>query len=223
MPLGGTSNHFRTETLRQCGGWDPYNVTEDADLGIRLFRKGWRCRTLSLPTYEEAPVQLSSWMKQRTRWIKGWMQTLLVHSRHPVRFSRELGFGNTIVFHLFLSCIVLSALIHPFFLIAMVNSIVHFYGTEISQNASFLFATAIFNMAGGYSTYVMLAFLVHKKAGARLSFSMIATLPLYWLLISAAAWRALFHLIFWPHKWEKTPHGLSTLQFRFRDQRAIKR
>jgi cellulose synthase/poly-beta-1,6-N-acetylglucosamine synthase-like glycosyltransferase len=74
FPLGGSSNHFRTAALRRVGGWDPYNVTEDADLGIRLHRFGYRCAALSSATYEEAPARFGPWLKQRTRWYKGWMR-----------------------------------------------------------------------------------------------------------------------------------------------------
>ena len=74
LPLGGTSNHFRRAALERAGGWDPFNVTEDADLGIRLARLGYRCATLDLPTLEDAPTSLRTWTKQRTRWFKGWMR-----------------------------------------------------------------------------------------------------------------------------------------------------
>jgi cellulose synthase/poly-beta-1,6-N-acetylglucosamine synthase-like glycosyltransferase len=73
LPLGGSSNHFRTTALRRVGGWDPYNVTEDADLGIRLARLGYRSTALSSATYEEAPASFGPWLRQRTRWYKGWM------------------------------------------------------------------------------------------------------------------------------------------------------
>ena len=74
IPLGGSSNHFRTETLRKVGGWDPYNVTEDADLGMRLARFGYRCGVIDSTTYEEAPTDVRRWLNQRSRWFKGWMR-----------------------------------------------------------------------------------------------------------------------------------------------------
>ena len=91
IPLGGSSNHFRTSVLRQLGGWDPYNVTEDADLGIRLCRFGYRTAVVASSTYEEAPAYIRPWLKQRTRWFKGWMQTWLVHMRRPRQLLRDLG------------------------------------------------------------------------------------------------------------------------------------
>src|SRR5690606_21252526 len=98
LPLGGTSNHFRRAALEAVGGWDPYNVTEDADLGVRLARFGYRAATLTLPTREDAPDQLGAWMRQRTRWYKGWLQTWLVHTRQPLRLTRELGWRGMVGF-----------------------------------------------------------------------------------------------------------------------------
>ena len=83
LPLGGSSNHFRTDVLRRIGAWDPYNVTEDADLGMRLARFGYRTEVINSTTYEEAPGRVGPWLRQRTRWFKGWMQTWLVHMRSP--------------------------------------------------------------------------------------------------------------------------------------------
>ncbi len=100
MPLGGTSNHFRTQVLRDIGGWDAYNVTEDADIGIRLAQLGYRVSMISFTTYEEAPVPLGPWLRQRSRWLKGYMQTWLVHMRHPLLLLRRAGLGGGIVFAL---------------------------------------------------------------------------------------------------------------------------
>ena len=91
VPLGGTSNHFRTDVLRELGGWDPFNVTEDCDLGVRIYRAGYRTRMLGSTTWEEATSQLGNWLRQRSRWVKGFLQTHLVHSRHPLRMVRHLG------------------------------------------------------------------------------------------------------------------------------------
>ncbi|MEL6751139.1 MAG: glycosyltransferase, partial [Pseudomonadota bacterium] len=113
LPLGGTSNHFRMDLLRDVGGWDAHNVTEDADLGLRIARNGLRISTLRHPTLEEAPVDFLPWLKQRTRWFKGWFQTWLVHMRHPIRQMRELGWRGTIAFHVLVTGMVVSALVHP--------------------------------------------------------------------------------------------------------------
>lgn len=209
LPLGGTSNHFRLSALRKVGGWDPYNVTEDADLGIRLFRYGYRCGTLTLPTFEECPPNFIPWLKQRTRWIKGWMQTILVHNREPIKFLKQLGMKNMLMFHLFLTTIVISTLIHPMFLYICIQQII--YAPQYAMNGYDLamIATSIFNLVGGYTTYGLLAYAVLQSAGKDTMAKWLFTLPLYWLLISIAAWRALIHLFLQPHKWEKTPHGLA--------------
>ena len=94
VPLGGTSNHFRTDVLRKLHGWDAWNVTEDADLGVRLALAGWRVADLPSATLEEAPAELSAWMEQRTRWMKGYMQTCLTHGRRPLRSLRALGMAR---------------------------------------------------------------------------------------------------------------------------------
>src|SRR4029077_12998256 len=116
LPLGGSSNHFRTDALRAVDGWDPYNVTEDADLGMRLARLGFGAAVIGSTTYEEAPARLAPWIRQRTRWFKGWMQTWLVHMRHPLRLARELGLAGFLTFQLVVGGTVLSALVHPVFI-----------------------------------------------------------------------------------------------------------
>jgi len=195
--------------LKSIGAWDPYNVTEDADLGIRLFREGYRSATITLPTYEEAPPQLWPWVKQRTRWLKGWMQTVLVHSRNPFHFFSDIGFKNTIAFHLLMTSIIISALIHPFF-IAIFTWQAFSWGSAASSGVDgLLIATSVFNLVGGYTTYALLAYAVLKNSRYNACSKLLFTLPIYWLLISFAGWRALIHLIVKPHEWEKTPHGLA--------------
>ena len=98
IPLGGTSNHFRTETLRELGGWDPFNVTEDADLGIRASAKGYKVGVINSTTYEEANSQVGNWIRQRSRWIKGYMQTSLVYLRNPIDLVKRVGVKNALGF-----------------------------------------------------------------------------------------------------------------------------
>lgn len=116
LPLGGTSNHFRADVLVGVGGWDPYNVTEDADLGMRLYRRGFYARVLSSTTYEEACSGLKNWFMQRTRWLKGWMQTYMVHMRTPFKLLRELGLWKFIGFQAIIGGPIFSCLAHPVFL-----------------------------------------------------------------------------------------------------------
>ncbi len=113
IPLGGTSNHFRMAALKWLMAWDPFNVTEDADLGMRLARSGYRCAMLPSTTYEEAPRHLMSWLRQRTRWLKGYLQTWLVHMRSPRRLWRELGPLGFLGFQTVVGGTILSALVHP--------------------------------------------------------------------------------------------------------------
>ena len=91
IPLGGTSNHFRTDVLRELHAWDPFNVTEDADLGIRMAQKGYRVGVVDSTTFEEASCRAGQWIRQRSRWIKGYMQTFLVHTRRPLHLSAATG------------------------------------------------------------------------------------------------------------------------------------
>ena len=209
IPLGGTSNHFKTEILKNIGGWDPYNVTEDADLGVRLFREGYRCSTITLPTFEEAPPKLIPWIKQRTRWLKGWMQTVLVHSRNPLHFFSDMGFKNTIAFHLLLTSIIISALIHPLFLCVIFWQLISLGTPSAAGVDGLLVATSAFNLVGGYTTYGLLAYAVLQSSRYSSCTKLLFTLPFYWILISIAGWRAFVHLIVKPHEWEKTPHGLA--------------
>jgi cellulose synthase/poly-beta-1,6-N-acetylglucosamine synthase-like glycosyltransferase len=91
MPLGGTSNHFKADVLKELDGWDPFNVTEDCELGVRLYRMGYRTTMVDSTTWEEATSRLWNWMRQRSRWVKGFFQTHLAHMRNPFRTLRELG------------------------------------------------------------------------------------------------------------------------------------
>lgn len=100
LPLGGTSNHFKTDILQKIGGWDPFNVTEDCDLGIRLYKHGYRTALLDSTTCEEANSNLWNWVRQRSRWVKGFMQTHLAHMRHPIRTVRSLGLWGTFGFYM---------------------------------------------------------------------------------------------------------------------------
>ena len=202
--LGGTSNHFRADVLRAVGGWDPHNVTEDADLGIRLKRFGHNVEMIDVPTYEEAPEKFSIWLKQRTRWFKGWMQTSIVHLRDPKRTLNELGFGRFLSLQLYSSLLLISALGHPFFIAYLVYQFV--LGLFGGAHDVFFLLTA--NLIFAYLVHMMLAYRALAYRGKQRIFIYSLTLPFYWPLLSVAAWRALFQLYSAPHFWEKTPHGM---------------
>jgi len=211
LPLGGTSNHFKRAALERAGGWDPYNVTEDADLGMRLSRMGYSLGTLAKPTYEEAPISVLVWLKQRTRWFKGWLQTWLVHMRDPAKLYRDLGLAGFLSFHIMITGMVVSALVHPLLL--------YFVGETIWQAISMGWRTVVLSwvfwldLATILIGYLAFASLALRTLGLLLNGPRVSILwltPLYWLLLSVAAWRAALHLIYKPHEWEKTPHRIQS-------------
>ncbi len=208
LPLGGTSNHFRREALVEVGGWDPFNVTEDADLGLRLARFGYRSATLDLPTLEEAPATVWPWMRQRTRWFKGWMQTWLVHTRQPLRLLHELGWRRFLGFNLIGTGLIVSALIHPVYLatlVVMATDPLDLWG-DGGAFAAMVVGVNLFNLVAGYTAMAALATRTLDLRGDRRGAWALVLLPIYWLLMSLASYRALVQLVARPHKWEKTPH-----------------
>lgn len=211
MPLGGSSNHFHTATLREAGGWDSYNVTEDADLGLRLARFGFRSDMIDSTTYEEAPAQLAPWLRQRTRWFKGWIQTWLVHMRQPRLLWRKLGWPGFVAFQLIVGGNALAALVHPLFLAGFIYALANGAplwsadGVIILIFAALYGATALF----GYLTSAFLCWLGLARRGLLANAWVLLLMPVHWLLLSLAAWRALYQLVVAPYEWEKTEHGLA--------------
>ncbi|WP_244480267.1 glycosyltransferase family 2 protein [Rhizobium sp. Root1220] len=208
MPLGGTSNHLRVAALRTCGAWDPYNVTEDADLGMRLYRLGYRCGTVDCPTYEEAPGTFNIWLNQRTRWFKGWLQTWLVMMREPSKLVHEMGVGPFLVFQLLIGGMLLSSLTHPWLIMLLVSTasylMLGFPSPGTGERALFVLDCA--NMLASYGLFLLLgriAMLRDEKK--RVGWRWIG-IPVYWLMISVAAWRAIFQLPVKPFFWDKTAH-----------------
>jgi hypothetical protein len=191
LPLGGTSNHFRIGVLRELGAWDPYNVTEDADLGMRLHRAGYRVETLDSTTYEEACCQPIAWIKQRTRWLKGWMQTFGVHMRAPAATLRETGLSGFLAFHAYFAGIIVSSLAHPIFYCVLAYDA--FEGTLFKGGTfrdDLLLIIALLNFAGGYAVNLALGALSLRGAGHRGIWPHAVFIPVYWLFVSAAAYRS---------------------------------
>ena len=212
VPLGGTSNHFRRETLAAVGGWDPFNVTEDADLGFRLARRGWRTTVVWSTTWEEAPAGFRSWFRQRTRWLKGWMQTYLVHTRRPLRLIADLGLRGALGFHTLMGGLVLSALAHPllYALLAWQAAAGRLLAPAETPLEAVLWAVAWINLAAGYlASIVVGAVSALRRGQPGLALSALL-MPLCWLLVSAAAYRALYQLATDPYRWEKTEHGVAS-------------
>ena len=214
VPLGGTSNHFPRAVLSELGGWDSYNVTEDADLGICLARADYRVAILSSTTWEEAPENYSIWLRQRTRWLKGWMQTYLIHMRQPRRLLHELGGRGFIGLQVFMGGVLLSVLVHPwFYVLALLDlwSGVIFH-SAVSTTGEALWWIGVFNLIAGYFAGVALGIAAVRARGwHHLALSGL-WMPVYWLLISGAAYRALWQLAHAPFYWEKTEHRARTPQ-----------
>ena len=208
IPLGGTSNHFRREILERVGAWDAFNVTEDADLGIRLHRLGYSTRVLDSTTYEEANSDFVNWIKQRSRWYKGYMQTWLVHMRDPRRLYRALGPRAFLGFNLFVLGTPLLALINPIFWAMTVLWFLTNSAIIASLFPSWLYYLGLFSMIVGNSA-VIYSSVVSARATGNPELVLAAVLsPIYWLMMSIAAIKALVQLISAPSFWEKTTHGL---------------
>ncbi len=208
LPLGGTSNHFRREALEHVGGWDPFNVTEDADLGARLARFGYGTRTISLPTLETAPETMRVWIPQRTRWFKGWALSWLVHMRSPWRLYAELGPKSFLVLQILFAGTTVSALVHPVLIVTAVAVIVELaMGTPLSLFHSALLLMDVVNIAAGYASFWLLGWRAMNVRERRAIWRIMPATVFYWGMASWAAWRAVIQLHRHPHLWEKTPHG----------------
>ena len=211
LPLGGTSNHFRMHALRALGGWDPYNVTEDADLGLRLARRGLKTGVIAATTHEEANCVFSNWLMQRARWLKGWMQTFLVHMRSPVKLWRALGPGGFVTAQILMAGTIASFLFYPVFLVATLWALAGLAVSpdplDVSGALAHGLALAVFITGFGFtmlSGYVA----IRRRGLDGLGWSIWA-MPVYWLAISLGGWLALWQFIANPFHWNKTEHGLS--------------
>ncbi len=210
--LGGTSNHFKTDILRKSGAWDPFNVTEDADLGIRLARQGYRCGILWSPTGEEANGHLGNWLRQRSRWLKGWMQTYAVHMRNPGLLWRELGPRGFFTFQALAGGMIVSSLVYPLFLLLFAGALVQNQLLDGlgSLPGALLLGLNGFNFVFGYTAAAMIGVEGVRRTGQVHLARSIFGVPFYWLLVSLGAYIALWQFFTKPFFWEKTRHGLSS-------------
>lgn len=208
IPLGGTSNHFRVDALRKLGGWDPHNVTEDADLGLRAAVEGGRVGVIDSATDEEACSQVRPWVRQRTRWIKGYMQTALVHTRSPRRLVRQVGVADSIGFLLLIAGTPLTFLLAPPLWVGTASWYAFGEPNLPLVDSGVFWAIALFNLVLGNAIMIgiNLAGAIRDRSWGAAPFALLN--PVYWVLHSIAAWRALWQLIRKPYYWEKTPHGL---------------
>ncbi len=209
LPLGGTSNHFRTSTLRQLGAWDAFNVTEDCDLGLRMADFHLRTTILDSTTYEEANSRVKNWLRQRSRWIKGYMQTYLVHMRHPLHYLSPGRLREFLSLQLVIGGKTLVLLINPLMWLLLAVYIVFrpidLYHTLFPAPVLYM-GTLCFIFGNFFYAYSHLVGCLKRGQYSLIKWAL--SIPFYWLMISAAAFIALFQLIFKPHYWEKTQHGL---------------
>ncbi|HPP66451.1 MAG TPA: glycosyltransferase family 2 protein, partial [bacterium] len=207
IPLGGTSNHFKTTYLKKLGGWDAYNVAEDCELGIRIFREGFRTRIFNSTTWEEANSRFINWLKQRSRWIKGYIQTWCVHMRKPVDLARKMGLVNFCSFQLTVGGLFITLLFTPiYWLIALGYFIA---GNNLFPNL-FISSTYLITYVLLLSNviFILLNMMACLKRSYRYLLPEALISPIYWILISIGAWRGFLQLFTRPHFWEKTKHGL---------------
>jgi hypothetical protein len=210
VPLGGTSNHFRTEVLRGLGGWDAFNVTEDADLGVRLARRGLRAEMFDSRTLEEAPLGVRAWMAQRTRWMKGWMQTFIVHNCAPRKFLADIGWRGFLGFQVLVGGMIFASLLHTVFIGSLLlrlclEGVVGVVPKDVWDWAGI--AILVSGYGGAFA--IQVSGLMHLRALHLLPVQIV--LPGYWVLHTIAAARAAVELITKPVYWAKTTHGVTRL------------
>ncbi len=208
IPLGGTSNHFRTEALRALGGWDPFNVTEDADLGLRAHYRGFRVGVLPSTTYEEANSRLRNWIRQRSRWLKGYLETFLVHTRRPFHVLRTSGFRGCLTLLLFIGGTPLGYAASPILwglFFAWLGTRGTFLSAYFSGILLFIGTVNLFvgNLLG---VYFSMFSVFRRNLDHLLPFALLS--PFYWILAGFAAWKGIGQLFTRPFFWEKTIHGL---------------
>ncbi|MEI8243439.1 MAG: glycosyltransferase [bacterium] len=209
IPLGGTSNHFRTPTLRRLQGWDPWNVTEDCELGVRLARAGLETRILDSTTWEEAVSQPGPWLRQRSRWVKGYWQTHLVHTRSPLDTIRRLGLWRALLMLLTVGGQVAVLLANPVCWLLAALWLCHPWPLHDPARP---LSRALLVGSVGLALCNLLFVVIHALAAVRRRrldlLPACLLMPCYWLLVSAGAWRGVMQSFTAPFYWEKTPHGL---------------
>ena len=202
FPLGGSSSHFRTDVLRELGGWDPYNVADDGDLGVRLRRRGYRALVLQSFTFEQANVRLGGWARQRSRWIKGQIQSWHVHMRRPLQLRREPGWRGWTAFQLTTAGSALAALVTPVCWLLLAVRLLEWAASLGSVLPPYVFYAAaailvVCSFAPAYGTGIG-----ETGRGLAQRVSQVALSPLYWLMISFAAWRGALQLLTRSAYWE---------------------
>ncbi|SIR67125.1 glycosyltransferase [Williamsia sterculiae] len=209
IPLGGTSNHLRRSVLDEIGAWDPFNVTEDADLGVRIAENGFRTAVIDSVTMEEANIDPINWVRQRSRWYKGYMQTWLVHMRRPVRLSRALGPMGMFRFTTLLAGTPLIACMNMVFWLIMVI----WFAGQIPLIADMfpppVYYFALLSLVFGNSATVYMNLIALREDDRSDLFLPALVVPAYWVMMSVAALKGMYQMVRNPSYWEKTFHGLA--------------
>jgi cellulose synthase/poly-beta-1,6-N-acetylglucosamine synthase-like glycosyltransferase len=207
IPLGGTSNHFERTRLIELGAWDPFNVTEDADLGIRLHKAGLRTSMLESDTLEEANSRMGNWIRQRSRWIKGYLQTYLVHMRHPMQLRQQIGARSWWSFQLIVGG-TLTLVLNPILWVVVAVGVVERLTSLDELIPDLVLYAAAAQLALGGLAFTFLAIAGSLRRGLRRLVPYALLAPLYWALMSVGAWLGFYQLFTRPFHWEKTEHGL---------------
>lgn len=211
VPLGGTTLFFRRDLLEQVGAWDAWNVTEDADLGVRLTRRGYRTRMLDTVTHEEANCRLIPWVKQRSRWLKGFMMTWGVHMRDPVGLWRDLGPRRFIGLQVQLAASVSQYLLAPvlwsiwLLSLGLPHPLRDMLQGQLGGNAIPVLFTLF--LASELLNWAIAAWAVRDRDHRHL-LAFVPTMHLYFPLGCLAAWKAIYEVVAKPFYWDKTQHGL---------------
>jgi len=209
IPLGGTSNHFKLANLVDLGAWDPFNVTEDADLGVRAYAKGFKIAVINSTTYEEANNDFFNWIRQRSRWIKGYMQTYLVHMRNPAKLVKKIGWKGFLGFNFFVGATPIMFLINPILIVIFIFYVIFDLAIIRVIFPDWVLFISIFNLIVGNILMIYVNMMaVFKRRFYELILFAVAN-PIYWIMHSISSYMALYQLIVNPFYWEKTNHGLS--------------
>lgn len=202
LPLGGSSNHFRKSILNEINGWDPYNVTEDADIGYRVWLYGYKTKIINSYTLEEAPINLYEWINQRARWTKGHIQTFLVHFRNLKFSCKTIGIRRTLCFNVFL---ILPIFAYFFQFLILFLGHTYLFSDNFNKNHELLWNICFINICLWYSFSYLSVFLASYK---NIELRWKAFLyPFYFLLHPIALIKALWQLFFSPYYWHKTTHN----------------
>jgi len=208
IPLGGTSNHFRRAQLEEMGAWDPFNVTEDADLGLRMFREGMRVHILDSVTFEEANSDFVNWTRQRSRWYKGYIQTFFVHLREPEAIEADMGWKNLAQFCTFVGGTPLLAVLNPVFWVLTAIWFTFEPHEMLQIFPAPVYYVGMLCWALGNFLMVYIAIVACRIIDRPRLLAAAVLYPAYWVMMSAAAMKALLQIVVTPSLWEKTMHGL---------------